>query len=199
MGWERNPFGTQRELCVYRWTMSPMGRFLPRVVPRQQLPASAYAAGSLSRACDLGPAQSYVVGRFLLRRLHQGRSGRMLCGADSSLCLLHIPLQPPRAMPGRTSCLRYPRLWESWCRCCACGYLWWLGGWWHAVSLRAPQSPFLFAVVALYDLRHTASYFCHIVFADVWCSSSLPNQQSLPRPLPATTGTLRAPCSRSST
>ena len=116
------------------------GRFLPQVVPRQRQPASAHAAGSLLRACNLGLAQLYAVGRFLLRRLHQGWSGQMLCGADSSLCLLHVPLQPPRTMLGRASCLRYPGLWESWCGCSARGYLWWLEGCGHAVSCTSPNS-----------------------------------------------------------
>ena len=74
-----------------------------------------------------------------MRRLRQGRSRQMLCGADSGLCLLHILLQPVRAMLGRASCLRYPGLWESWCGCYAGSYLWWLGGYGHAVSCTSPN------------------------------------------------------------
>ena len=104
------------------------------MVPRRQLPVSAHAAGLPSRACDLGPAQSHTVGGFSMRRLHQGQSRQMLCGVDSSLCPLHVPLQPPRAMLGRTSCHCYLGLWESWCCCPVRGYLWWLEGCGHAVS-----------------------------------------------------------------
>ena len=74
-----------------------------------------------------------------MQRLRQGRNGQMLCGADSGLCPLHVPSQPTRAMLGRASCLRYPGLWESWCGCRAGGYLWWLGGYGHAVSCTSPN------------------------------------------------------------
>ena len=162
------------------------------MVPWQQLPASAYAAGSSSRACNLGPAQSYAVGRFLLRRLRQGRSGQMLCGADCGLCPLHIPSQPPRAMLGRTSCLRYSRLWESWCHCCACGYLWWLEGCGHAISCTSPNPllPSSCQVQLCRICRTFCHTFCHSFLLTLGVvpngrASNLRHTPSLPPPAPS--------------
>ena len=138
-GWERNPFGARREQGVCRW-MTPLTGEIPA-------PSGAAAATTCQHACSRlvvvgvqsGPSPMYAVRRFLLRCLHQGRSRQMLCGVNSGLCPLHVPLQPARAMLGRASCLRYPGLWESWCGCRAGGYLWWLGGYGHAVSCTSPN------------------------------------------------------------
>ena len=99
------------------------GRYLPRVVLQQ----------CLQIACS--------------RPVIAGQSRPMLCGAGFGQCTLHVSPESLQAIPGRTPCYCYPRLWEPWCCCPTRMHLWWLEGWWHTISLRASPIPFSFAVV----------------------------------------------------
>ena len=113
----------------------------------------------------------------------------MLCSADSGLCPLHIPSQPLRAMPGRTSCLRYPGLWESWCHYYACGYLWWLEGCGHAISCTSPNPLLLSScqVRLCCTCRTFRCTFCHLFLLTLGVvpdrrASNLHRTPSLPSP-----------------
>ena len=71
-------------------------------------------------------------------------------------------------------------------------------GVWARGKLHIPQSPFAVKLpsMALLYLSYFPSYFLLFVFINARCSSRLLHQQSLLRPFPATTGTIRAPRSR---